>query len=233
MSDHSYMEGLEAMGHKAHSDGIGYSVIYSWYGQTMDRLQSDGSNMSEEFRSLTAKVETWKHFCSWATTFEEILSHTDLAIGPDEPFFAGLSLKSTSRQSFEPKDQNQDKKPVKIPTSSSLEQHSSQETLTIFSPTAGSSKQPFIPDPSQSPIKSQQRSHGNRKRDYKRYLNEICANCNMRGHILSYCVAPVDEFGFISGCPVCNTKGHLFDDCPKAMFTMVWIHLVLVQISDI
>ncbi|THV54249.1 hypothetical protein BGAL_0031g00230 [Botrytis galanthina] len=202
MSDHSYMEGLEAMGHKAHSDGIGYSAIYSWYGQAMDRLQSDGSKMSEEFRSLTAKVETWKHF--W----------------PDEPFFAGISLKSTSRQSFEPKDQNQTKKPVKISTSSSLEQHSSQETLTTFSPTAGSSKQPIILDPSQSPIKSQQGSHGNRKRDYKRYLNEICANCNMRGHILSYCVAPVDEFGFISGCPVCNTKGHLFDDCPKAMFTM-------------
>ncbi|TGO34107.1 hypothetical protein BHYA_0212g00110 [Botrytis hyacinthi] len=164
MSGRIYMEGLEAMGHKAHSDGIGYSAIYSWYGQIMDRLQSDGSR-------------------------------------PDEPFIAGISLKGTSIRSFESKDQNQTEKSVKNSTSSSSEQHSSQGTLTIFSPTAGSSKQPIIPDPSQSPIKSQQGSHGNRQRDHKRYLNEICANCNMRGHILSYCVAPVDDFGFISGCP--------------------------------
>ncbi|KAF7897142.1 hypothetical protein EAF00_005370 [Botryotinia globosa] len=183
MSDHSYMEGLDAMGHKARSDGMEYSAIYSWYGQTMDRLQSDGSNMSEEFRSLTAKIETWKHF--W----------------PDQPFFAGISLKGTSRQSSGSKDQNQIEKPVKNPTFSSSEQHSSQETLTTLSPTAGPSTQPTIPDPSRSPIESQQGSHGNRKRDHNEYLNEICANCNMRGHILSYCVAPVDEFGFISGCP--------------------------------
>ncbi|TGO09892.1 hypothetical protein BTUL_0151g00340 [Botrytis tulipae] len=183
MSDHSYMEGLEAMGHKAHSDGMEYSAIYSWYDQTMDRLQSDGSNMSEEFRSLTAKVETWKHF--W----------------PDELFFAGISLKDTPRQSFGSKDQNQIEKPVKNPTYSSSEQHSSQENLTTLSPTAGPSTQPIIPDPSRSPIESQQGSHGNRTRDHKKNLNEICANCNMRGHILSYCVAPVDEFGFISGCP--------------------------------
>ncbi|KAF7948507.1 uncharacterized protein EAE97_003918 [Botrytis byssoidea] len=183
MSGHSYMEGLEAMSHKAHSDGIEYSAIYSWYGQTMDRLRSDGSNMSEEFRSLTAKVETWKHF--W----------------PDEPFFAGVSLKGNSRQLFESKDQNRIEKPVKNQTSSSSELHASQETLTTLSPTAGPSIQPIIPDPSRSPIESRQGSHGNRKRDHNRYLNEICANCNMRGHILSYCVAPVDEFGFISGCP--------------------------------
>ncbi|TGO56360.1 hypothetical protein BOTNAR_0225g00170 [Botryotinia narcissicola] len=183
MSGHSYMEGLEAMSHKAHSDGIEYSAIYSWYGQTMDRLRSDGSNMSEEFRSLTAKVETWKHF--W----------------PDEPFFAGVSLKGNSRQSFESKDQNRIEKPVKNQTSSSSELHASQETLTTPSPTAGPSIQPIIPDPSRSSIESRQGSHGNRKRDHNRYLNEICANCNMRGHILSYCVAPVDEFGFISGCP--------------------------------
>ncbi|KAF5873490.1 uncharacterized protein Bfra_004951 [Botrytis fragariae] len=211
MSDHFYMEGLEAMGHKAHSDGIGYSAIYSWYGQTMDRLQSDSSNISVEFRSLTAKVETWKHF--W----------------PDEPFFAGISLKSTSRKSFEPKDQNKPIKPVKNSTSSSSKQHSSQKTLTTLSPTAGSSKQPIIPDASRSLIKSQQGSHGNRKRDYKRYLNVTCANCNMRGHNLSYCVAPVDEFGFISGCPRCNTKEHLFDDCPSPITSKGkrdWVYLV-------
>lgn len=63
MSDHNRLDGLEAMGHKALSEGIGYSAIYSWYGKTMDRLKSDGSNMSENLRSLTAKVETWKHFC--------------------------------------------------------------------------------------------------------------------------------------------------------------------------
>ncbi|KAF7937238.1 uncharacterized protein EAE98_001552 [Botrytis deweyae] len=195
MSGHIHTEGLEAMGHKAYSDGIGYSAIYSWYGQTMDRLQSDDSNVSEEFQSLTAKVETWKHF--W----------------PNEPFFAGISSKSTSRQSFESRDQNQSKNPVKRSTSTSPEQDSSQETLTTLLPTAGSSEQPITPNLSRSPIKTQQASHGNMERDHKRYHDAICANCNMRGHILSHCVAPVDEFGFISGCPRCNTKKHLYDEC--------------------
>ncbi|KAF7881101.1 uncharacterized protein EAF02_006992 [Botrytis sinoallii] len=184
MSGHSYTEGLEAMGHKAHSDGIGYSAIYSWYGQTMDRLQSDDSNVSEEFRSLTAKVETWKHF--W----------------PDEPFFA--------------------------------EQDSSQETPTTLLPTAGSSKQPITPNLSRSPIKTQQASHGNMKRDHKRYHDAICANCNMRGHILSHCVAPVDEFGFISGCPRCNTKKHLYDECsalPKSTGRGDWAYLILKRMN--
>ncbi|TGO21853.1 hypothetical protein BPAE_0196g00050 [Botrytis paeoniae] len=213
MSDHIYKEGLEAMGHKAHSEGIGYSAIYSWYGQTMDRLHSDSSNMSEEFRSLTAKVETWKHFCS-GLLLEKFVSHADLAPGPNEPFFAGISLKRISRQSFESEDQNQAKKLVKRLTSSSSEQHSSQETLTTLLPTEESSKQPIIQDPSRSPIEPRQGSHDNNKPGYNRYLKETCANCNMRGHVLSSCVAPVDEFGFISGCPRCNTKEHLFDECP-------------------
>ncbi|TGO54437.1 hypothetical protein BCON_0107g00250 [Botryotinia convoluta] len=161
---------------------------------------------------------------------EKFVSHADLGPGPDEPFFAGISLKSTSRQSFESKDQNQPKKPVKNSTSSSSEQHSSQKTLTILSSTEESSKQPIIPDPSRSPIKPRQGSNGNRKRDYNRYLNATCANCNMRGHILSYCVAPVDEFGFISGCPRCNTKEHLYDECPRPTNSKGrrdWAYLVL------
>ncbi|KAF7949165.1 hypothetical protein EAE96_008333 [Botrytis aclada] len=48
----------------------------------------------------------------------------------------------------------------------------------------------------------------------------------MKGHILSYCVAPVDEFGFISGCPRCNTKKHLFDECPDST-NEDWEYLVL------
>ncbi|KAF7901707.1 uncharacterized protein EAF01_007006 [Botrytis porri] len=216
MSGHNFMEGLEAMGHKAYSEGIGYSAIYSWYGQTMDRLQSDGSNMSEEFRSLTAKVETWKHF--W----------------PDEPFFAGISSKRTSRQSFESEDQNQTKKFAKRLISSSSEQHSSQKTLSTLSPTEESSKQPVIQDPSRSPINPRQEYNDNREQNYNSYHNATCANCNMRGHVLSYCVAPVDEFGFISGCPRCNTKEHLYDECPRPTNIRGrgdWVYLILNRMN--
>lgn len=41
----------------------------------------------------------------------------------------------------------------------------------------------------------------------------ICANCNKPGHSLAICVGPVELEGDITGCPVCNTKEHNFDDC--------------------
>ncbi|KAM0156068.1 hypothetical protein ACHAQE_006521 [Botrytis cinerea] len=216
MSDHNRLDGLEAMGHKAHSEGIGYSAIYSWYGQTMDRLKSDGSSMSEDLRSLTARVETWKHF--W----------------PDEPFFAGPSSKTTSTPSFESKDQNKIRNPVKHSTSSSSEQHSPQESLTTLSPTEELSKQP-IPDPSRSPIKQRQGSYDKNEPGYNSDLRNPCANCNMEGHNLGSCVAPVDEFGFISGCPQCNTKEHLFDECPqpvKCQDESFWAYLVTTRTNS-
>ncbi|KAJ8065357.1 hypothetical protein OCU04_006045 [Sclerotinia nivalis] len=44
---------------------------------------------------------------------------------------------------------------------------------------------------------------------------ERCANCYAEDHLLQSCMGPVDKFGFISGCPRCNTTTHLFEHCPK------------------
>ncbi|KAI8280829.1 hypothetical protein K4K60_004644 [Colletotrichum sp. SAR11_57] len=40
----------------------------------------------------------------------------------------------------------------------------------------------------------------------------ICGNCGHTGHLLVDCAFP-DDSGFISGCPVCNTKLHNANDC--------------------
>ncbi|KAK1638244.1 hypothetical protein BDP81DRAFT_448319 [Colletotrichum phormii] len=42
--------------------------------------------------------------------------------------------------------------------------------------------------------------------------NNICSNCGHAGHWLGDCVFP-DDNGTIMGCPVHNTKLHVFDDC--------------------
>ncbi|KAL2875361.1 hypothetical protein SGCOL_009403 [Colletotrichum sp. CLE4] len=43
--------------------------------------------------------------------------------------------------------------------------------------------------------------------------NNICTNCGHAGHWLGDCVFP-DDNGTIMGCPVHNTKLHVFDDRP-------------------
>jgi hypothetical protein len=41
-----------------------------------------------------------------------------------------------------------------------------------------------------------------------------CGNCEDPDHRLHVCVWPVDEFGFVKGCPRCNTKTHMYNECP-------------------
>ncbi|KAK6859484.1 hypothetical protein PG995_003120 [Apiospora arundinis] len=40
-----------------------------------------------------------------------------------------------------------------------------------------------------------------------------CGNCGRFGHELADCVLPSFEGGDVAGCPLCNTKEHLFDEC--------------------
>ncbi|KAE8443784.1 hypothetical protein EG329_001378 [Mollisiaceae sp. DMI_Dod_QoI] len=41
----------------------------------------------------------------------------------------------------------------------------------------------------------------------------ICGGCGIEGHPLADCTKNVDEYGFINGCPKCNTTKHLIDNC--------------------
>ncbi|KUJ21386.1 uncharacterized protein LY89DRAFT_665821 [Mollisia scopiformis] len=43
---------------------------------------------------------------------------------------------------------------------------------------------------------------------------KICGGCRKSGHVLADCTYNVDEYGFIDGCPHCNTVEHRIDDCP-------------------
>ncbi|CZT09270.1 uncharacterized protein RAG0_14077 [Rhynchosporium agropyri] len=42
---------------------------------------------------------------------------------------------------------------------------------------------------------------------------KVCGNCGTAGHTLSRCIGPTEENGFIMGCPHCNTKDHLWEQC--------------------
>ncbi|KAK7977227.1 hypothetical protein PG988_004717 [Apiospora saccharicola] len=46
-----------------------------------------------------------------------------------------------------------------------------------------------------------------------RQVQWVCANCGERGHTLGDCVVPILDGCDIAGCPICNTKEHLFDQC--------------------
>jgi hypothetical protein len=41
-----------------------------------------------------------------------------------------------------------------------------------------------------------------------------CGNCQDPEHRLHVCVWPVDEYGFVMGCPRCNTTAHMYSKCP-------------------
>ncbi len=52
----------------------------------------------------------------------------------------------------------------------------------------------------------------NRKTKKPRYME--CSHCSNRGHELKDCAKP-DEFGFMTGCPLCNKKTHLYEECRR------------------
>ncbi|KAE8449147.1 hypothetical protein EG329_008531 [Mollisiaceae sp. DMI_Dod_QoI] len=41
----------------------------------------------------------------------------------------------------------------------------------------------------------------------------ICGNCERKGHWLLRCVGPVNDYGFIWGCPWCNVNTHILEQC--------------------
>ncbi|KAH6712659.1 hypothetical protein BKA61DRAFT_576282 [Leptodontidium sp. MPI-SDFR-AT-0119] len=41
----------------------------------------------------------------------------------------------------------------------------------------------------------------------------ICGNCSEVGHSLADCTHNIDEYGFLNGCPRCNTREHNYADC--------------------
>ncbi|KAK7960655.1 hypothetical protein PG988_011869 [Apiospora saccharicola] len=45
-----------------------------------------------------------------------------------------------------------------------------------------------------------------------------CANCGRFGHTLGDCVVPSYDVGDIDGCPLCNSKEHLFDQCHNVSY---------------
>ncbi|RAL66280.1 hypothetical protein DID88_005951 [Monilinia fructigena] len=45
---------------------------------------------------------------------------------------------------------------------------------------------------------------------------QLCGNCSLIGHDLKRCIGPVNGFGVIDGCPMCNTKDHVLFECPKS-----------------
>ena len=46
----------------------------------------------------------------------------------------------------------------------------------------------------------------------------ICGNCSEAGHSLADCTYNIDEYGYLNGCPRCNTLSHNYADCPAPKF---------------
>lgn len=42
-----------------------------------------------------------------------------------------------------------------------------------------------------------------------------CAACHDTTHTLELCIWPDKDSGFVEGCPVCNSTGHVVDDCSR------------------
>lgn len=51
-----------------------------------------------------------------------------------------------------------------------------------------------------------------------RQIHWTCANCGENGHTLGDCVVPNLSGRDIDGCPMCNTKNHLFDQCHNVRY---------------
>ncbi|KAF4778350.1 hypothetical protein HER10_EVM0003469 [Colletotrichum scovillei] len=46
-------------------------------------------------------------------------------------------------------------------------------------------------------------------------ITAVCGSCGHKHHYLCDCPIP-DESGFVSGCPLCNTTAHDWDDCKRS-----------------
>ena len=46
----------------------------------------------------------------------------------------------------------------------------------------------------------------------------ICGNCSEAGHSLADCTYNIDEYGYLNGCPRCDTLSHNYADCPAPKF---------------
>jgi hypothetical protein len=42
-----------------------------------------------------------------------------------------------------------------------------------------------------------------------------CGACHQKGHVLADCTRTVDVYGFLVGCPLCNTTKHNVDQCKR------------------
>lgn len=42
-----------------------------------------------------------------------------------------------------------------------------------------------------------------------------CGACYQKGHVLADCTRKVDVYGFLAGCPLCNTTKHNIDQCNR------------------
>jgi hypothetical protein len=68
-----------------------------------------------------------------------------------------------------------------------------------------------------------------------------CGACNQKGHILGECTRKVDFYGFLIGCPRCNTTKHNIDQCTgpthgkkkgkKPTLSDLWFLMVLRRIG--
>jgi len=48
--------------------------------------------------------------------------------------------------------------------------------------------------------------------------SQKCGACQEEGHVLANCTRKIDKYGFLPGCPRCNTRNHTFDDCEGTNF---------------
>ena len=46
----------------------------------------------------------------------------------------------------------------------------------------------------------------------------ICGNCSEAGHSLADCTYNIDQYGYLNGCPRCNTLSHNYADCAAPIF---------------
>ncbi|KAB8303236.1 hypothetical protein EYC80_004683 [Monilinia laxa] len=60
-----------------------------------------------------------------------------------------------------------------------------------------------------------QQTNRQQKSSAERPVLPLCGNCSLIGHDLKRCIGPVNGFGVIDGCPMCNTKDHVLFECPK------------------
>ncbi|KAH9223865.1 hypothetical protein DL95DRAFT_452848 [Leptodontidium sp. 2 PMI_412] len=199
----TYMSQMAEMRQRAADDGTGVDQIRNDYREALVRLQTiEGTTTSFASQQYVAEHQTWD--LNW----------------PEIPF-PGIDPRDPSTLAAPSSSLNpQYLQSPYLPQQEQLRRQTSKKQRTP----QPSSSQSFVTSSFPETSLGQRSLKKKTKVQHKTLHTKttlptdsniiICDNCGEKGHGIRICTRNIDQYGFLNGCPRCNSRKHNYADCP-------------------